>query len=474
MTDLRHLVVVIPGIGGTVLRDPERAPGDDLVWYGHRNALLQALLDPERLAIARSLEPVKLLQDFAVIPWFKNIDGYTRLWNLIRNAFPDAHASSAAYGPDGAIAEPGGSIVAFPYDFRLGVEHASERLAAMIEDRAALLGDETKVIIVAHSMGGLVARHWVAHHDEGGRCRGLVTLGSPHGGAPKALDILINGLHWKSRVIQRRALSEVLQAWPGLHDLVGTEARVVDDRSGERRRPHELRDLPAASLLDRQATLHRSIGDWWANPDREHRPSLLPYAGQGHGTLSLTSWDGTRLRSRKGRLDGEPEGDATVPYWSATPSEWSGDLATTGVRACEDRHGSLVAPAGLRAALLALNGVNPPPDRGEEASVTTPRLGVSIDDIIGPGERLEGTVLFGDQPFVVASPDDDAGGARVSATLIAESGEATPLTVEAANDGRFGMDVPDDTGGDILVSVRWYRTVTDEGFETSERVAVVA
>lgn len=48
--------------------------------------------------------------------------------------------------------------------------------------------------MLAHSMGGVVARYWAAMLDDERLCRTVITLGSPHRGAPKALDALANGL----------------------------------------------------------------------------------------------------------------------------------------------------------------------------------------------------------------------------------------------------------------------------------------
>jgi len=40
--------------------------------------------------------------------------------------------------------------------------------------------------LLAHSMGGIDARYWIAHHDDGHRCVSLTTLGTPHLGSAAA------------------------------------------------------------------------------------------------------------------------------------------------------------------------------------------------------------------------------------------------------------------------------------------------
>ncbi|HYZ08645.1 MAG TPA: hypothetical protein VE709_08725, partial [Pseudonocardiaceae bacterium] len=65
---------------------------------------------------------------------------------------------------DGPPRKPGARVVLFPYDFRLGVAVAAGQLQREVDQRLAeFSADERRkrVIVVAHSMGGLVARFWL-------------------------------------------------------------------------------------------------------------------------------------------------------------------------------------------------------------------------------------------------------------------------------------------------------------------------
>ena len=98
---------------------------------------------------------------------------------------------------DPAHPVPGADVVAVPYDFRRSIIEAAERLDAVV---CAHLGDASeaeragRVIVVGHSMGGLVARVWMGLLGRWPWCRALITLGTPHRGAPKALAWLVNGV----------------------------------------------------------------------------------------------------------------------------------------------------------------------------------------------------------------------------------------------------------------------------------------
>jgi len=44
-----------------------------------------------------------------------------------------------------------------------------------------------KPILIGHSLGGLVARKWLAELNGNNRVRGIITLGAPHGGSKTAV-----------------------------------------------------------------------------------------------------------------------------------------------------------------------------------------------------------------------------------------------------------------------------------------------
>jgi len=71
----------------------------------------------------------------------------------------------------------------FPSAFTT-IEHYVERLAQFLEETCAASG-EPQVVLVAHSMGGLVARAYVCAHGAR-RIRKLITIASPHNGTVHA------------------------------------------------------------------------------------------------------------------------------------------------------------------------------------------------------------------------------------------------------------------------------------------------
>lgn len=194
MAGREHLVVVLPGIGGTRLV----APGDPekVVWDVLSPAVPNLVLRPEQLSIEvyPELQPRGLIRTKTLFGLWTMIEGYEKLVNSLASL-------PGAVLDDGRSPEPllDANVVAMGYDFRLGVAKAAEYLDGQLKARLEALWPRPddrrgRLILVAHSMGGLVARYWLAQDGNAQLCRELITLGTPHRGAPKALDVLANGL----------------------------------------------------------------------------------------------------------------------------------------------------------------------------------------------------------------------------------------------------------------------------------------
>ncbi|WP_394619078.1 esterase/lipase family protein [Lentzea sp. JNUCC 0626] len=91
-----------------------------------------------------------------------------------------------------------------------------------------------RVIVIGHSMGGLVARYWLGPLDGAADCAALITVGTPHGGAPKALDWLVNGVKFGPKRFS--ALTALLRNWPSAYDLLPRYPAIA---GSPERYPHE-------------------------------------------------------------------------------------------------------------------------------------------------------------------------------------------------------------------------------------------
>ena len=204
------------------------------------------------------------------------------------------------------------------------------------------------MIVVAHSMGGLVARYWIGRLGGWQVCDALTTLGTPHRGAPKAADWLVNGATVKGCRLD--GATEVLRSWPSVYELLPTYKAVAlgSDAYGY---CHELAFAPLDGAdAKAAAALHADIAaGWQAVPTGEGALEVKPVYGFGHDTAMalVVAPDGVRSTvDDAARVDGaELKGDGTVPWVSAIPPELSEEKRAW--QAAALRHGVLTDVDGV-------------------------------------------------------------------------------------------------------------------------------
>jgi Lecithin:cholesterol acyltransferase len=384
---LRHLIVIVPGIGGSVLATREAAT----VWGRGVGHLAATVAWPERLGAA-DLVPVDVVPRTRLLQWTV-VHGYGDLVAKIRKAFPDARVDVARQGgaPDLAA-----NVLLFPYDFRLGIRETAEKLRAAVHSRLGGLASDAqhrRVIVVAHSMGGLVARYWLGPLGGARYCRALVTVGTPHAGAPKALDWLINGV--RAGPLTLTKATKMLREWDSAYDLLPCYRAVLPAEGAE---PVQVPEI-ARFLADKTAgqwftpkarnalTMHEEIKAGWAAlaSDRDV-PEVIPLFGRGHPTPNRAVIRQGRLEVTKNDAEWGPNrgwrGDGTVPANDSIPAELDGKRGTW--QAVPQRHQPMGTATEIIAILrnlagesIAIRGADQPP---------RPWLGLDLDELVPEGE----------------------------------------------------------------------------------------
>ena len=188
------VIVLLPGITGSVLKKDDKT-----VWgYSARSigkalfsggrAWVKALAlpddDPEVDDLGDGVVADSLMPDLHLLPGLWKIDGYSRISNVIKKSFD---------------VTPGKNFFEFPYDWRRDNRVAARKLARdahtwLQQWRENSGNDDARLVLLGHSMGGLVSRYYLECLEGWKDTRMLVTFGTPYRGSPNALDGLANGL----------------------------------------------------------------------------------------------------------------------------------------------------------------------------------------------------------------------------------------------------------------------------------------
>lgn len=396
MQRLRHLVVVVPGIGGSELAYPGRAP-----WALTASALARVVVRPAFLDLDRAgdLQPVGLVRTFTTFAPIVNITGYDGLTDHLHRTFRDVR--SHTHRP-GVPVPTDVDLLCFPYDFRRSITEAARSLADVVGQAlagVAASARRNRVIVLAHSLGGLVARYWVGALDGWRVCTAVLTLGTPHRGAPKALDWLVNGPGVGR--LRHPGVARVLRGWPSVYELLPQYPAIWDAASGCAIEPYRLSSsVPGQRRLQAYASefeagsararrVHDDIAASWAQIPTDRLPAVVPYFGRGHATINLVklATSGTLAFSKEDpawRGNVGWAGDGTVPALSAIPMELGDHRATW--RGIADRHGEMASTSEVLDLLASYAGESIPTRGADQPS--GPWLGLDVDDVVPAAEPV--------------------------------------------------------------------------------------
>jgi pimeloyl-ACP methyl ester carboxylesterase len=328
VAEFSDVVVLLPGVGGSALaKDGKEIWGlSTRALWGAASSIGKSIKqltladdDPSVDDLGDGITATRVIPDLHIIPGLWKIDGYT--------------ATSANLLQRGLKANQ--NYFEFPYDWRRDNRVSARRLAQATHKwlqawRTSSGNGKAKLILIGHSMGGIVARYFLEVLGGWRDTRSLITFGTPYRGSLNALGYIANG-YAKGIGPLKVDLSETVRSFTTIYQLLPT-FKCVDKGDGKVVRVGETSGLPNidAARAAQALAFHQEIRDAQQRNagDEAYRREgyrIFPIVGVEQPTfVSAILRDGKlELRqSLEGKVIG---GDSVVPRLSATPLELKDD-----------------------------------------------------------------------------------------------------------------------------------------------------
>lgn len=368
-TPMKDIVVILPGITGSVLQKD----GKDL-WGASIQAISRiAISGGEVLQQLRlqgedaggnyygdGIVATRLVADAQIIPGLvKILDGYSQTSKLITDNFEVSEGNIYRDSED----KPA-NFYHFPYDWRRDNRINGKILDKLIHQRLKTWREysgnkDAKIILLAHSMGGLISRYYLEVLGGWRDCRALFTFGTPYRGSLNAVNFVANG--FKKAFID---LTEVMRSLPSVYQLMPIYSMLhVGD---ENKRIAEVANLPyinrekAKDALAFHKEIESAVETNRQNSKYHELFATVPFVGVQQPTFQSAQFKDGKLtvsrdlpRIMQGKsLDYLADGDGTVPQISAFPIEFS-DLDVLEIPSfIAEKHGSLQSQPDILLNLL--------------------------------------------------------------------------------------------------------------------------
>jgi hypothetical protein len=319
------VIVLLPGIMGSTLRKN----GKD-AWGFKPGAITRAIFtlgdsiakdlrlggdDPTRETLDDGVTADGLASDLTLLPGFWKVDGYSHVADVLQETFD--------------VTE-GQNFFRFAYDWRRDNRVAANRLRRLSHDWLKRWREQSpgaKLILVGHSMGGIVSRYFLEVLDGWKDTKALITFGTPYRGSLNALDTLSNGMRKGPFTLED--MTEFGRSCTSIYQLLPVYES-IDMGNGKLARVGESTGIPKVDAARCKAALafHREIIDavdahLKEEDYQKNRYRVFPIVGITQETNQSAQLAGGKVTVSRQYLGEDMSGDGTVPRVSAIPHEYS-------------------------------------------------------------------------------------------------------------------------------------------------------
>jgi len=462
--EVRHPVILIPGITGTYLY--KNYDDNEEIWPNLSKILLPG--DDSYLNDLALNEDGTENVNFPIIPGdiIRGISGVHVFDNLIEVLIENGY-------------EEGEDLFVFPYDWRFSTESTAQLLKEKI-DNIVVDGEYEKVDIVAHSMGGLIAKKYIANNGID-KVDQLIFLGTPQLGSPKAFKTLMFGDNMGYQLFSILGLNNstakyISQNMPSVYELLPSSKYVIDNGSYVTDAMNEIIGLSSFEL-DYNQTKNLMV-------EKGRNTLMFPFAENLHqsidsldlsgvdtynfvgcgiptiGEVTLTqkrSWEKLFLDIKPDYRLGYTDGDETVPLVSANKT-----LEAEVYYASNVSHGSLPASESV------INGI---------MSILDDK-GIVFDNTLQDNDGycgIEGDIVSTHSPVDLHIYDEEGNHTGVNENgdiengivgvfldviedvnyVFLPKGENYKIVTRAIDTGGFNLKIEEQNGDDIVNSYNW-------------------
>lgn len=212
--DYHSPILFVPGIMGSALDDNNRWTMSDNLWPGnpHEDRTELAFKDDGKTVLIEGsdIEATHVLRT----AWGKGI--YKGFYTYMDTNTPYKFNGESDKGSYMRHA-----YFDHPYDFRLPTQDQLYKAKRSLDDDINKILENTKsdkIILIAHSMGGLQSKMYASEHPE--KVRAVILLSSPLNGAPRGFQSLTEGYNFGAgKLITESHVWEIGHNWPGVYHL---------------------------------------------------------------------------------------------------------------------------------------------------------------------------------------------------------------------------------------------------------------